>query len=354
MESATEQTPDNKLGLCLVTGAAGFTGRRLVMGLLERGYGVRALVRNTPLELTHDKLECVNGDIQNADQMARVCKGVDTVFHTAAFIAIMGGRGVSSSYRNLAYAINVDGTKNIIKACQDHGVSRLIHTSSVDVCFNNEEDLYMDEHTPYSTRSSCVYTETKIAAERAVLAANDPAGLLTCALRPDGIWGPGGSLMLDTLVEQLEAGNMVARIGGDGGQHDHVNIDNLVHAHLLAAEAMEVGSRVCGHAYFISDGEPAAMFDFVRPFFEGLGYQVPKANIPVAPLRFIMNIWEWLHFKLGIPEPLFTPHELNKLTISNIVHSDAAQRDFGYRPVKSVAECMTESIEYYLAKSNSD
>jgi 3beta-hydroxy-delta5-steroid dehydrogenase/steroid delta-isomerase len=354
MESATEQTPNNRLGLCLVTGAAGFTGSHLVTALLERGYKVRALVRNTPMKLEHPNLECVNGDIQNAGQMTKTCKDVNTVFHTAANIALLGGSGATASYRDRAYAINVDGTKNIIKACQQQGVKRLIHTSSVDVCFNNEENLQMDENTPYATQFSCLYTETKIEAERAILQANDPAGLLTCALRPDGIWGTGGSIMLDTLVEQLQAGKMVARIGGRGGLHDHVHVDNLVHAHLLAAEALSTDSPVCGSAYFVSDCEPAHMFDFVKPFFEGLGYQVPTANLPAAPLRSVMKAWQWLHFKLGIAEPLFTPHELNKLVISHVVSSGAAERDFGYQPIKSIDAGMVECIAYYRAQLGMD
>ena len=341
------QHPSSDLGLCLVSGAAGFTGSHLVKALLDKGCRVRALVRRTPLTLEHPNLECVNGDIQNVAQMASACSGVDTVFHTAAMIATLGGRGVTQSYRDQAYAINLGGTQNVIQACRDQGVKRLIHTSSIDVCFNSEEDLHMDENTPYATTFNCLYTETKIAAERAVLAASGTDGLLSCALRPDGIWGVGGSLMLDTLVEQLLDGKMVARIGGQGGQHDHVNIDNLVHAHLLAAQALVEGSPVCGKAYFISDGEPAAMFDFFRPFFEGLGYKVPAANLPAAPLYFMMKIWEYLHFKLGIAEPLFSPHELNKLTISTVAYSDAAKRDFGYAPIRSVADCMQECIEYY-------
>lgn len=332
---------------CLVTGAAGYTGSRLVSALLERGHPVRALVRNTSLDMQHPNLESVKGDIRDAERMVEVCKGVDTVFHTAASIATLGGRGASAEYRYQAHTINVDGTRNTIRGCQEEGVNKLVHTSSVDVCFNAEEDLHMDEDTPYATRFNCLYTETKIEAERAVLEANDPGGLSTCALRPDGIWGPGGSLMLDQLVEQLRAGRMVARIGGRGGQHDHVNIDNLVHAHLLAADAMTFGSPVCGNAYFVSDGEPAHMFDFAQPLFEGLGYRVPRANLPAAPLRALMAIWQWMHFKWGVPEPLFSPHELNKLTISHVIHSDAAARDFGYQPIKSVAECMTECIDYY-------
>ena len=347
MENKTNQPVTGDLGYCLVTGAAGFTGKRLVEALLEKGCRVRALIRSTPLELEHENLDCCSGDVQNEEQMQLACTDIDTVFHTAAFIATLGGSGASEEYRNKAYAINVEGAQNIIRACNSNGVKRLIHTSSVDVCFNSKEDLHMDENTPYATRFTCLYTETKIQAEQAILSANSDDGLLTCALRPDGIWGPGGSLMLDTLLEQLEAGRMVARIGGDGALHDHVHIDNLIHAHILAAETLVAGSPVCGKAYFISDGEPARMFDFIRPFFEGMGYQVPKPNIPAAPLGLMMSAWQWLHFKVGLPEPLFSPHELNKLTISHVVNSNAAKRDFGYEPIKGIAEGMTESVAYY-------
>jgi 3beta-hydroxy-delta5-steroid dehydrogenase/steroid delta-isomerase len=354
METNSGRHPNGDLGHCLVTGDAGYVGSHLVKALLQRGHKVRALVRSTPLTLEHENLECFSGDIQNADQMIQACDGIHTVFHTAAMIATLGGSAASRQYREQAYAVNVTGTRNIIDACQQQGTSRLIHTSSVDTCFNSEEDLHMDENTPYATRFNCLYTETKIEAERSILQANGHRGLVTCALRPDGIWGPGGSLMFDSLVEQLYAGKMVARIGGMGGLHDHAHIDNLVHAHLLAADALVPRGPVCGQAYFISDGEPARMFDFVRPLFEGLGFQVPSRNISAAPIRLIMTLWQWLHFKLGIAAPLFSPHELNKLTISQVVHSDAAQRDFAYAPIKTVADGMADSIAYYRSRATSD
>ena len=337
------------LGHCLVTGAAGFVGSHLVKALLQRGLRVRALVRNSPLVLQHDRLECVSGDIQNAEQMVQACEGINTVFHTAAMIATMGGSAVTAKYRDQAYAINVTGTENVIRACQIQGVGRLIHTSSIDTCFNGEDDLHMDEHTAYATHFRCVYQETKIPAEQSVLRANTPGGLLTCALRPDGIWGAGGSLMFDILYQKLQAGQMVMRIGGMGGIHDHIHVDNLVRAHLLAADALVPGSPVCGKGYFISDGVPSRMFEFVRPFFDGLGYPLPKYSMPVAPLMWLMKLWEWLHFKTGILEPMFTPHELSKLTVSTVVSSAAAARDFGYRPVKTVADGMCEAVAYYRA-----
>ena len=68
-----------------------------------------------------------------------------------------------------------------------------------------------------------------------------------------------------------------------------------------------------------------------------------------TPLYFLMKTWEYLHFKMGIAAPLFSPHELNKLTISTVANSDAAKRDFGYKPIKSVAEGMQDGATKSVA-----
>ena len=125
--------------------------------------------------------------------------------------------------------------------------------------------------------------------------------------------GAGGSLMLDILVEKLKAGLMVTRIGGMGGIHDHVHVDNLVRAHLLAADALVPGSPVCGKGYFISDGVPARMFEFVRPFFKGLGYDLPKYSIPVAPLMLVMRAGNGCISKQAFPHPFSRPMSCSNL-----------------------------------------
>ena len=330
----------------MVTGAAGFVGSNLVKALLDRGCNVTALVRKTGLDLEHPNLCFVQGDMQDQASLMQACEGVDTVFHTAACIAMLGGKAATAKYRDWAYGINVKGAENIVAACKAKGVARLVQTSSVEVCFNSEEDLLVDEHAPYATTFNCLYTETKIQAEKTILAANEPGKLLTCALRPDGIWGVGQSVMMESIFASFVKG-MPARLGGQGAVHDHVHVDNLVHAHLLAADALEAGTPIAGKAYFITDGEPAALFDFIRPFVEGLGYKVPGPSIPGKPLYWSMKAWEWMHFKFGISAPVMAPHEVNKAIISHVINSDAAKRDFGYTPIKTVAQGMTEAVEYY-------
>lgn len=345
MESAGEE-----LGHCLVTGAAGFLGSHLVEALLGQGCRVRGVIRNTPLALEHPLLETVKGVVEDQEVMRALCEGIDTVFHTAANVAILGGSGVTDSYRDAAFTTNLEGTKNVIAACQDNGVKRLVHTSSIDVCFNSEENVDMNEHTPYATNLTNLYTETKILAEQAVLAANGEGGLLTTALRPDGIYGAGNNIMLDEIFEQVTSGRLVATIGGAGGLHEHIFVDNLVHAEILLAKHLKEGNAVCGKAYFVTDGHRAPMFEFFAPLIEALGYRVPSLNIPAKPMMAFGAVWQYLHFKLGLPEPLLSPHAVAKLTISHCATNEAAARDFGYAPIKTAEEALAACIDHYQRK----
>jgi 3beta-hydroxy-delta5-steroid dehydrogenase/steroid delta-isomerase len=342
--------PLDDLGTCLVTGAAGFLGSHLVRRLLDEGYSVRAVIRNTPLELEHPKLEIVKGDIEDAPRMVELCEGVDTVFHTAAHLALLGGSAASAGYRQTAYDANVGGVENLIAACHAQGVSRFVHTSSIDVCFNSEVNVEMDGSTPYATNMSCLYTETKIAGEKVALAANGDRGLLTTSLRPDGIYGPGNNLMLDEMFEQVTKGRLVATIGFPGALHDHIYVDNLVHAEILAAKHLIPGSPVCGQAYFVTDNHPLPLFEFMRPLIEGLGYKMPSFNIPYRPVIAFLRLWQFLHFRIGLPAPLFGPHEVRKLAISHCASNAEAERDFGYQPIASPDDAMSLCLTHYLER----
>lgn len=339
-----------ELGRCLVTGAAGFLGSHLVQALLDEGCSVRAVIRNTPLELEHPRLEIVRGAVEDADRMVEVCEGIDTVFHTVAQLSLLGGKAASKSYRQSAYAANVGGVENLLNACLVQGVSRFVHTSSIDVCFNSEVNTVMDENTPYATNMSCLYTETKIEGEKLALAANGKNGLLTTVIRPDGIYGPGNNIMLDEMFEQVTKGRLVVTIGFPGAVHDHIYIDNLVHAEILIAKKLVPGSPVCGKAYFVTDNHPLPIFEFMRPLIEGIGFKIPKINIPYRPVLAFLRLWQYLHFRIGLPAPPFTPHEIRKLAISHCASSKEAKRDFGYRPIVEPADAIARSLAHYQAR----
>lgn len=335
---------------CLVTGAAGFLGRHLTTTLLARGVRVRALVHRAPLATRDPRLECVTGDITDAPRMIAVCEGVDTVFHTAAVIPLLGGRSATRAYAEPAWRINVGGTEHLLAAARACRATRFVYTSSVDVCFDGTPNVEMTQATPYARRPKSVYAQTKIAAEQLVLAANGIDGLYTCAVRADGIYGPESNAILDAVVDQAARGRLKAAIGRADTRQDNSYIDNLVHGEILAAEHLAPNGTACGKAYFITDNAPQNTFEFLRPILDGLGVPFPRRRIPRAFIAPILTLWEHLHFRLGIPAPPLTPHELDKVTVSHYGSIADAARDLGYAPVVPYQEAIAACLPYCKAR----
>jgi len=340
-----------RLGHCLVTGAAGFLGRNLVEALLQAGCTVTALVNRTPLTRSHPNLVQIHGDVRDARVLRDACRGVNTVFHTAARIALLGGRFARARYRDEAWSINVEGTRHVIDAARERGVERLIYTSSVDVCFDGVSAPAMDETKAYASAPKSVYAATKIAAERLVLEANGKDGLLTCAIRPDGIYGAQPNEMIDRFHEQLRGGRLRVRIGAGDTLQDNSQVDNLVHGEILAARHLVPGGIACGQAYFIGDGEPMNSFEFFRPLIEGLGYDFPRRSIPAGALRPLLTFWQALHFLLGAPRPLLSPHELDKISVTHYASYDKARRELGYAPLVSSAQALAACVDYCRSRA---
>src|SRR5262249_54032330 len=154
------------------------------------------------------------------------------------------------------HAANVVGTQNVLAACREHGVGRLVFTSSPSVVIGDHAVEGGDESLPYPRRYLAHYPRTKAEAERLVLAANRP-GLATVALRPPIIWGPGDHHLIPRLLARARAGKL-RQVGDGSNRVDVTYIDNAAAAHLRAADRLAPGSPVAGRAYFVSQGEPVA------------------------------------------------------------------------------------------------
>jgi 3beta-hydroxy-delta5-steroid dehydrogenase/steroid delta-isomerase len=328
----------------LVTGGSGFFGRVLVRRLLDEGYAVRVLdlLRHPDLD---PRAEVLAGDLRDRSLVERAVEDCGTVFHTASIINLLGV--ASAADRRAVHDVNVGGTRHVIDACTKHGVTRLVYTSSNNVVFDRAI-VDGDETHPYATRHFDLYTETKIASERAVLEAAS-ASLHTCALRPGGIWGPqAGGVMLDKVLEQLARGTFVARIGGRG-LADNTHVDNLAEAQLLAARALvHKPDLVSGQAYFITDGEPMDPTDWFRPLLEALGHELPTRAVPAWLMYGLAYGLEWVH-RLGGPKPLITRIEVLKVVRPHSFRLDKARAHLGYEPLIQSREGLLECVDYARA-----
>jgi 3beta-hydroxy-delta5-steroid dehydrogenase/steroid delta-isomerase len=336
-----------KLGRILVTGGSGFVGANLVTTLLDRGYQVRSFDRAPSPLPAQPGLEVLQGDICDQDVLAAAVDGIDTVFHTAALIELLGGASVTEEYRQRSFAVNVDGTKNLVHAAQAARVKRFVYTSSNSVVMGGKAISGGDETLPYTDRFNDLYTETKVVAERFVLSQNGIDGLLTCAVRPSGIWGRGDQTMFRKVFESIQAGHVKILVGRKAARLDNSYVHNLIHGFILAAEHLVPGGTAPGQAYFINDAEPVNMFEFARPVVAACGQHLPRLRISGAAVRAAMSGWQRLHFRFGLPKPALEPLAVERLYLDNYFSVAKAARDLGYRPLFTTEQAMAECLPYY-------
>jgi 3beta-hydroxy-delta5-steroid dehydrogenase/steroid delta-isomerase len=331
---------------CLVTGGAGFLGSHLVAALRSKGCPVHVL-DTRPSPGPEDGVRWFQGDVRSHADLLAACEGVDTVFHTAAVIEAL--THARKSVAKTIEAINVGGTQNVIRVAQQRGVRRLVHTSSIVASFCMDA-AGSDESAPYST-SRDLYTRTKIAGERAVLDANGKNGLLTCAIRPGGIYGPGERMTYGQLVRALKMGVPLVVFGDGSARLDYVYIDNLVDAELRAAERLVERSPVCGEAYFLSDETPINAGEFAIELVRNMGLTAPLVRVPDPIARAVGGVFERLYQLFGAPQPLFTVANVKLCDIDHYFSIDKAKRHLGYAPLVDTEEGLrrtaVEAREYY-------
>jgi nucleoside-diphosphate-sugar epimerase len=314
----------------LVTGGGGFLGSAIVRQLVERGDTVRSYSRSAYPELACLGVEQIQGDLADRDALIKAAQGCECIYHVAAKAGIWG------SYHEFHKA-NVTGTENVLAACYQHGIERLVYTSSPSVVFDGQDVAGGDETLPYPPHFEAHYPHTKALAEQLVLAANSP-DLATVSLRPHLIWGPGDNHLVPRIVAKARAGRL-RRIGNRPCLVDTVYVDNAARAHLLAGERLAPGSAIAGKAYFISNGEPIPLWEMINRILAAAG--LPPITRSISPwLAYAVGslcegIWGLLNLSGEPPMTRFVAHELATAHWFNI---DAARRDLGYVPEITISE----------------
>ena len=319
----------------LVTGGGGFVGGYVIERLLARGYAVRSIGRSSQPQLEAQGVEVVCGDLTDVAAVSAACEGVDAVFHVAARAGVWGSW---ESY----YQPNVIGTRNVVAACQQQGVGRLIYTSTPSVVFTGQPIRGGDESLPYGKNWLCHYAHTKAIAEAEALAANSES-LKIVALRPHLIFGPGDPHLLPRVIESVQAGRL--KIIGDGKSRVDVSyVGNVADAHLDAFDALAAGTGA-GQAYFISQGESVELWPWVNSILEGLGHAPLTKKIPLPVAYSVGAICEGLWKLLGRRnEPPITRFVAVELAKDHYFDISAAGRDLGYLATTPMAEALDQTI----------
>lgn len=324
----------------LVTGGTGFLGRRLVGRLLDEGRRVAVLGRTPAPDLEAKGVRFIRAPLEDAPAVEAACAGIDTVFHTAAKVGVWGR---SDDF----FRANVLGTRALLAGCRRHGVRQLVFTSTPSVVYNGRDLAGADESLPLTTGCPSPYPTTKAIAEREVLAANS-AALRTIALRPHLIWGVGDPHLVPRVLARARAGRL--RIVGSGKNRvDMVHVENAVDAHLRAERAL--AGPAAGRAYFITNGEPVVLWDWINGLLAGLGEPPVTKRISLGAAAAAGAVceaaWRILPLRGEPPMTRFIAAELAKDHWFDLA---AARRDLGYTPRITMAEGTAELLAWYRSR----
>ncbi|CAK9154723.1 unnamed protein product, partial [Ilex paraguariensis] len=211
---------------CVVTGGRSFAARHLVQMLIHYDmFSVRVADLGPSIKLDPDEEKGTLGD------------------------AIRSGRAqyVSTDLRDKSQVLK--GTKNVIDACVELKVKRLIYTSSPSVVLDGVHGIFNgDESLPYPATHNDFYSTTKAEGEALVIKSNGTNGLLTCCIRPSSIFGPGDKLLVPSLVAAARAGKSKFIIGDGNSMYDFTYVENVAYAHICAERALASEGTVAGRA----------------------------------------------------------------------------------------------------------
>ncbi|KAJ8527555.1 hypothetical protein K7X08_015006 [Anisodus acutangulus] len=348
---------------CVVFGGRGLIGKALVDRLLGVGNWIVRIADSFPtlqLEphesflshaLSSGRASYFHVDLSHKSNIIPAIDGASVVFY-------MDARDSYAHDFYICYTIIVQGAKNIIAACQECKVKRLLYNSSADVVLNSWQDIDGgDESLPYSGKFVNMVTDLKAQAEALVLVANDADGLLTCALRPSYVFGPGENYVSSLLVDVAKSGWAKFIIGLGDTMSDFTYVENVAHAHVCADKALSSrGSHVCGKAFFITNLNPMKFRDFVSLVFQRLGYQRSVNKIPARVIQYITVIIKWTISRISNWStenvPVFDIIEL--ALCHRRFNCSAAQKYIGYSPVVSLEEGVAVTAKScHLARESS-
>lgn len=245
----------------LVTGAGGFIGSHLTEKLVALGAETRALVHYNALgsygwlnnSSAKSEMQIITGDISDRDSVNEAVKGCEIVFHLAALIAIPYSYQAPYSY----VRTNIEGTLNVLQACRNHDVARVIHTSTSEV-YGTARYAPIDEKHPLQGQSP--YSATKIGADKIAEAFNLSFEVPVVTVRPFNTFGPRQSAraVIPTIITQCLA-DQVVRLGNLRPTRDLNFVANTVEGFLMAASSAEaVGKSInLGSGREISIGDLA-------------------------------------------------------------------------------------------------
>lgn len=310
----------------LVTGASGFLGRAVAAAVRDAGHDVRTFQRRpSGVPGVTDVL----GTMTDAAAVRSAVDGVEAVVHLAAKVSLAGDPADF-------VRVNVDGTRSLVAAARDAGVSRFVFVSSPSVAHTGSSiaGAGASPASPDGARGD--YARTKAAAELLALDADAP-GFAVVAVRPHLVWGPGDTQLVGRIVDRARRGRLPLLDSG-AALIDSCYVDNAASA-MVAALAHAADDGVHGNAYVVTNGEPRPVADLLDGICRASGVPTPRWHVPAGVARTAGSLVEavW-RVRPGADEPPMTRFLAEQLSTSHWFDQRRTRRDLQWAPSVSIDE----------------
>lgn len=313
----------------LVTGATGAIGPALVNGLLEQGFRVRVLARQTPPQgLFSGTVDVVQGAITDPATVRLAVRDVELVFHLAALLHVDNpGPEMRGAYES----INVEGTRCLVQAAQEARAGRFIFFSTINVYGPSQQGQLLDEASPI--RPDSWYAETKAKAEEIVL-----GSMPAVVLRLASVYGPGMKGNYPRLVAALHRGRFLS-IGAGRNRRTMVYIGDMCAAATLAATHRDA----TGQVYNVTDGQVHTMREILEAICAAGNRRPPRFHLPATPIRLVAGLLEDGARLVGAKAPV-SRSTVRRLVEDVAVSGARIQRDLGFQPAYDLAAGWRETV----------
>lgn len=321
----------------LITGASGFIGKNLVKTFLKEGFKVKVLVRKSSSiqGLKQKGVEIFYGDVTAPASLEGVIDDeVSEVYHT---VGILGrwGRPAKDYWR-----INVEGTRNILQACQDSKIDRFVHFSSAGV-IGPVESPPADETTLEKT--SNIYELTKFRGEQLVRKFCQKENIPYTIVRPEFVYGPEDRHVLK-LFGAINRGRFFIIGSGQTLLHP-THIDDLMRAILQLRKTKKTGNQI----YLIAGPRPLTVNEITRTIATAFGRKTPP-HLPLLVAKSAAFFFEILGNIFRTTPPLALG-QVNFFTQTRAFSTKKAIRDFGFNAQVEFEQGVRQTIKWYRKES---
>ncbi|HEY9677430.1 MAG TPA: NAD-dependent epimerase/dehydratase family protein [Drouetiella sp.] len=336
----------------VVTGASGLVGSHVVEYLTNNNYDVVAVLRTVPdyLQKFADNhkgegtLRFHIADVTSKESLAKAFAGAQAVVHAAGSVDAFGTR-------EAIFATNVDGTKNALEAAKDAGVTHFIFISSLSVITGQGDQYNVDETEPLKPCGEN-YADSKIEAEKAVMAYAGKGSMCVTSLRPGFIYGPRERSWMPRLINSIRTGKAML-IDGGTKETNVIYVGNLS----VAVQKTLFNQAAYGQVYNLTDGQKISKKMLFDSIADGLKLPRVTKKIPGGVAKFACEVISSIAPSLPVDKQRslarFSRAAFRLAGVNQGFSVAKAERDLLYVNRIPFAEGMKATLETFKSDSNS-